>query len=126
MDDAKATATAIATATLFCRSGASPNLPVRVSAESRTEACAAVAQLRAMKAGKAKPQETAVAQVTNKPWDGSPSRFTDAEWQRSCVLDRGGDAPPKQRCSLPIREPDGTLNRNAVQAAAGGRGISAV
>jgi hypothetical protein len=64
--------------------------------------------------------------TTDKPWDGSPARFTDEQYARSCLLDRGGDAPPKQRCSLPVREPDGTVNVNAVRAAAsalgGGRG----
>ena len=57
--------------------------------------------------------------VTDKPWDGSPSRFSDEQYQASAVLDRGGDAPIKERHSLPVKEPDGTLNRNAVHAAAG-------
>jgi HK97 family phage prohead protease len=63
--------------------------------------------------------------ITDKPWDGSAGRFTDQEYERSCVLDRkacGGDmadAPPKTRCSLPIKEPNGDLNRNGVHAAAG-------
>ena len=57
--------------------------------------------------------------VTDKPWDGSPSRFSDEQYQASAVLDRGGDAPVKERHSLPVKEPDGTLNRNAVHAAAG-------
>jgi|SRR6516162_3716910 len=63
--------------------------------------------------------------ISNAPWDGSAGRFSDEQYQRSCVLDRkvcGGDmasAPPKTRCSLPIREPNGDLNRNGVHAAAG-------
>lgn len=62
--------------------------------------------------------------VTDKAWDGSAGRFSDSEYQSSCVLDRkkcGGDwadKPPKQRCSLPIKEPNGDLNRNGVHAAA--------
>jgi Mu-like prophage I protein len=60
--------------------------------------------------------------VTDNAWDGSASRFTDEQYVRSCVLDRKycgeGDLPPKQRCSLPIREPGGELNRNGVHAAA--------
>jgi HK97 family phage major capsid protein len=117
MDEAKATSTAIATATLFCSSGRSPNLPVTVNAQSRAEACAAVAELRAMKAGK--PKEEPVATVTDKPWDGSPSRFTDEQYARSCVLDRGPSVTStKERYSLPIREPDGTLSRAGVHAAA--------
>jgi HK97 family phage prohead protease len=57
--------------------------------------------------------------VIDASWDGSPSRFSDEQYARSCILDRGPDAgSAKQRYSLPIREPDGTLNRNAVHAAA--------
>jgi HK97 family phage major capsid protein/HK97 family phage prohead protease len=125
MSDAKATSTAIATATLFCRSGESPNLPVHVNAASRAEACDAVAQLRAQKAAQRtgavllEPKGGPVPSVTDKPWDGSSSRFTDQEYARSCVLDRGASVSnAKERYSLPVREPDGTLNRNAVHAAA--------
>ena len=58
--------------------------------------------------------------VTDAAWDGSASRFTDEQYARSCVLDRGPDAgTAKQRYSLPVREPDGTLNKNAVHSAAG-------
>lgn len=64
--------------------------------------------------------------VTDRPWDGSPARFTDEQYQRSCLIDRSGEMPPKQRCSLPVLEPDGTVNSNALGAAAsalaGGRG----
>lgn len=56
--------------------------------------------------------------VTRKPWDGSASRFTDEQYQRSCLIDRGGDAPPKTRCSLPVLEPNGDVNANALGAAA--------
>lgn len=56
--------------------------------------------------------------ISKRPWDGSPSRFTDEEYQRSCLIDRGGDAPPKERCSLPVLEPNGDLNVNALGPAA--------
>jgi HK97 family phage prohead protease len=56
--------------------------------------------------------------VTRKPWNGSPARFEDDEYQRSCLIDRGGDAPPKERCSLPVLEPNGDINANALGAAA--------
>src|SRR5437868_14481345 len=78
MDEAKATSTAIATATLFCKSGRSPNLPVHVNAASRAEACAAVKELQATKAAKhpgavlLEPKKGGpVASVTDKPWAGS-------------------------------------------------------
>jgi HK97 family phage prohead protease len=57
--------------------------------------------------------------VVRKPWDGSAARFTDEEYQRSCLIDRGSDAPIKERCSLPVLEPNGDLNANALGAAAG-------
>jgi HK97 family phage prohead protease len=151
MSEAKATSTAIATATLFCKSGRSPNLPVTVNAASRAEACQAVTELQAINAArrpkrgpspvsqpeqkppeaiqdppsrpvepKPKPEPGVAEKVTDAAWDGSPSRFSDAEYARSCVLDRGASvASTKDRYSLPVREPDGTLNRNGVHAAAG-------
>jgi HK97 family phage prohead protease len=57
--------------------------------------------------------------VVRKPWDGSAARFTDEEYQRSCLIDRGGDGPVKERCSLPVLEPNGDVNSNALGAAAG-------
>jgi HK97 family phage prohead protease len=60
-----------------------------------------------------------VRAVVRKPWDGSPARFTDEQYAASCLIDRGGDAPPKERCSLPVLEPNGDLNVNALGAAAG-------
>ena len=59
-----------------------------------------------------------VRAVTHKPWDGSPARFSDEEYQRSCLIDRGGDMPMKERCSLPVLEPNGDVNANALGAAA--------
>lgn len=56
--------------------------------------------------------------TTGKAWDGSPARFTDEQYRRATLFCRGGDAPPKQDCSLPVLEPDGTLNTNALGAAA--------
>lgn len=62
--------------------------------------------------------------ISEASWDGSASRFTDEQYQASCVLDRkvcGGDwasKPPKERCSLPIKEPGGALSRAGVHAAA--------
>ena len=56
--------------------------------------------------------------VVRKPWNGDAARFTDEEYQRSCLIDRGGDAPVKERCSLPVLEPNGDLNVNALGPAA--------
>jgi len=61
------------------------------------------------------------ADVSNKPWSNfKESDYDDAQWLRACLIDRGlNSGTAKQRGSLPVREPDGTLNRNAVHAAAG-------
>lgn len=65
--------------------------------------------------------------VTDRPWDGSQSRFTIEQWRRSTLIDtEEGDADTFERYKLPVREPDGTVNRNGVHAAAGGRGLSRV
>lgn len=59
--------------------------------------------------------------VSNAPWSNfKESDYTDEQWLRACLIDRGADAgSAKQRASLPVREPSGTLNRNGVHAAAG-------
>lgn len=56
--------------------------------------------------------------VVRKAWNGDASRFSDEEYQASCLIDRGGDGPVKERCSLPVLEPNGDLNANALGAAA--------
>jgi hypothetical protein len=61
------------------------------------------------------PSET----TTELSWDGSAGRFTDAQYQRSCLIDRKNGKPAKERCSLPVREPDGSLNPDGVHSAAG-------
>lgn len=61
--------------------------------------------------------EAMVASISEKPWDGSASRFTDAEWKRSCIVHLS-DALTKADHKLPIREPGGALSRAGVHAAA--------
>lgn len=51
-------------------------------------------------------------------WDGSASRFSDEQWRRSCILDRGTGETPKERYALPVREPGGAVNKSALGAAA--------
>jgi HK97 family phage prohead protease len=60
-----------------------------------------------------------VRAVVNRPWDGSAARFEDDEYERSCLVCRTGDDPPKTRCSLPVLEPNGDLNVQGMHAAAG-------
>jgi Escherichia/Staphylococcus phage prohead protease len=66
-------------------------------------------------------------EVIRKDWNKEPSRFEDDEWRSSCLLDRGDQFDtPKSRYVLPVLEPNGDLNVNAMHAAAvvlaGGRG----
>jgi len=68
--------------------------------------------------------------VSNAAWDGSASRWPDAEsYAKSCLinLNKGPTANwTKDNCKLPIREPNGAINANALGPAAaalnGGRG----
>jgi hypothetical protein len=66
--------------------------------------------------------------ITEISWDGSEGRFSDEEWAHSCILDMGDcsaaskQATAKQRYKLPIREPNGDLNVNALGSAAGALG----
>jgi HK97 family phage prohead protease len=59
-----------------------------------------------------------VRATVDRPWDGSPARFSDEEYERSCLVCRSGDEPPKTRCSLPVLEPNGDLNVQGMHAAA--------
>ena len=63
--------------------------------------------------------------VSDTEWNFDAAKYTAEQLRRACliVLD---DGKTKDDCKLPVRSPDGTLNRNAVHAAAaalaGGRG----
>lgn len=57
--------------------------------------------------------------IAEGEWDGSASRFTDEEWIRSTIVDRGESfGTAKERYAMPIREPNGDLSRAAVHNAA--------
>lgn len=56
--------------------------------------------------------------VVRNAWDASPDRFTDEQFVAACLVDRGGDGAVKDRCALPVLEPDGEINVNALTAAA--------
>ena len=43
--------------------------------------------------------------------------YTDEQYQAACLVDRGGDEDAKARCSLPVLEPDGEVNLEALKAA---------
>jgi hypothetical protein len=58
--------------------------------------------------------------VTDKPWDGSASRWPDAKsYAASCLIVRKHEGElTKDDCALPIKEPGGDINSNALSAAA--------
>lgn len=56
--------------------------------------------------------------VTDQAWNGAASRFSDDQYERAAAACDPGDGTVKQRCFLPHHEPDGTINRNGVHAAA--------
>lgn len=56
--------------------------------------------------------------ISDAAWNGAASRFTDEQYQRAAAACNPGDGTPKERCFLPHHEPDGTLNRSGVHAAA--------
>lgn len=58
--------------------------------------------------------------ISNKAWGQfAESDYTLEQWHRACLIHLH-DGPPeaKSQCKLPVREPNGTLNRNGVHAAA--------
>ena len=69
-----------------------------------------------------------MATVSDRSWaQFTPADYSIAQWIRACLVDRGeGDAASKERYAVPVREPDGTLNRGGVHAALGGHGLQAV
>lgn len=66
--------------------------------------------------------------VSDRPWATfTQADYTIGQWRRACLVDTG-DGPPdiKARYKVPVREPDGTLNRGGCHAAAGNHGVGAV
>lgn len=59
--------------------------------------------------------------VSNKPWSNfTESDYSPPQWKAACLVDTGqGPEDSKDRYALPVKEPDGTVNKNALSAAAG-------
>lgn len=73
------------------------------------------------------PNTIPIAEVSDKSWsDFSQSDYSIEQWRRACLIKPESQTDSKSDYKLPVREPNGTLNRNAVHAAAaalaGGRG----
>lgn len=67
----------------------------------------------------ASPSE-ALAHISEAAWsDFKKSDYTPEQWHRACLIHtHDGEPTSKSECKLPVKTPDGTLNRNAVHAAA--------
>lgn len=66
---------------------------------------------------------------TNEKWDGAASGYKDADaFCAACLIDSNpaGKAKTQDNCKLPVKEPNGDINTNALGAAsaalAGARG----
>lgn len=62
-----------------------------------------------------------VAHVSDKPWsDYKESDYSLQQWHDACLVHQhtGGTPTSKTECKLPVKTPNGVLNRNGVHAAA--------
>lgn len=61
-----------------------------------------------------------MAKFTDRPWDGSASRWDTPEaYCAACLIDDNPSGEPKvkDRCHLPVKEPDGTYSKGAIRNA---------
>lgn len=60
------------------------------------------------------------SKTSNQPWSNfTESDYTLTQWHRACLIHQhDGQPTAKDQCKLPVRQPDGTVNRNGVHAAA--------
>jgi hypothetical protein len=58
--------------------------------------------------------------VSQKPWsDYTKADYTVEQWHNACLIhDHTGAPTSKDQCKLPVKTPNGTLNKNGVFAAA--------
>lgn len=64
--------------------------------------------------------EEALTHISETPWSNyTKADYTLEQWHAACVLHIHDGAPTsKSQCKLPVKTPDGALNRNGVHAAA--------
>jgi hypothetical protein len=63
---------------------------------------------------------SAIEHISEKPWsDYTEADYTIEQWHAACLIHLH-DGPPtsKSQCKLPVKTPNGALNRNGVHAAA--------
>lgn len=63
---------------------------------------------------------TVVAHISEKPWsDYTEADYTLEQWHNACLIHlHTGPPTSKSQCKLPVKTPNGALNRNGVHAAA--------
>jgi hypothetical protein len=66
------------------------------------------------------PSGATLAHVSEKPWsDYTKADYSIEQWHNACLIHQHQGAPTsKNQCKLPVRTPNGALNRNGVHAAA--------
>lgn len=119
--------TAVNAVKKMCSTGRAFNGKAQVSPAVQSAACTAVASWNAKKAGASEEIHEAMElaeqddfidlaeDVSDKPWSQfQESDYTDEQFIRACLIK--GDS--KSTSKFPVREPDGTLNKNGVHAAA--------
>ena len=72
-----------------------------------------------MKLGFASPAE-ALTHISETPWSNwTKADYTLEQWHAACLIHtHDGEPTSKSECKLPVKTPDGSLNRNGVHAAA--------
>lgn len=65
-------------------------------------------------------EEAYLAHISMRPWsEYSSADYTPEQWHRACLIHQHQGAPTsKNQCKLPVRTPNGAINRNGVRAAA--------
>lgn len=63
---------------------------------------------------------TALSHISEKPWsDYTNADYTPEQWHAACLVHIHQGAPTsKNQCKVPVRTPNGAINRNGVHAAA--------
>jgi hypothetical protein len=65
-------------------------------------------------------EEVYLSHIDTKPWsDYTKADYTPEQWHRACLVHiHQGTPTSKDQCKIPVRTPNGEINRNGVQAAA--------
>lgn len=116
---ARAIATAVNQIKRMAR-GYTMNGKVRVSKAVQAAAAAALAKWNAMKVKAADDLYTGMKVVTlasDSSWNPQQGDYTIEQWRRATLIAKNPGSESKSDYALPVREPNGTLNKNAVSSA---------